>query len=312
MTRDPVDRADDTDLIDGGYLYLARAFFESRIWVGLKSSHIIVALACLFLAVWKDTTVKIDDVGEVHLKRGQFWLTQNRLAKRCPKDVTRRVIRRALQNLRRLDFLRLKTVHAAGQGAVPAYTLGTICNYRRYQDPSLYTGQGAGHAAGQHKKEVHKNASSVKAMSSDFIPWAKELIEDWNRTIARSPATIKISAVIWDDHGELPLGLTRMKHLAARFQEPMFVLNRDRIFAGILKSALLSGRLIGKRTGKYRNFRASFTWLIQNTDNYRFVLEGQYEDGPAQGDKPSGLRPKPGKYSGLGVRKKGELNDKLF
>ena len=94
--------------------------------------------------------------------------------------------------------------------------------------------------------------------SNKDSPPCKEIIEAYNSTC--TPAGLQVAH----------LTQSRRQQIATRWKEPVFRENYKAIFDKTAKSAYLCGRR--------SDWKASFSWLITNEENYTKVWEGNYDD----------------------------------
>ncbi len=146
--------------VDEGFIVLYRAMMESWLW-RLSPSDFKIAVACIFLANWEDRKW-FDGKKLMTIPRGSFVSSTEKLAKKCGKGITRKMIRGALSRLEVAEFLILGT--RKGQ----AYTVVTIVNYEEYQKVRRKMGQDEGQArAKQGPGEGHN--ITIKPFNQDSM-----------------------------------------------------------------------------------------------------------------------------------------------
>jgi len=172
--------------VNDGKIWLHRKILDSDLWA-LPSAHIIVALVCLLKANWEDRMVR----GLV-IRRGQ-WLTHREdIAGCCPKDVTERVVRRALSNLAKLGFLVREVVFISGR----RFLLVTICKYNEYQTSNARAVRSTVRSTVRERSDggplaVRTLTEEVKegeeGKETNKLPLARELVDLWHTTCPTRP-----------------------------------------------------------------------------------------------------------------------------
>lgn len=118
---------------DAGFIVLHRKAMQSWLWQ-ISDGDFKLAMTCLLMANWQSGKW-FDGAKMVHVERGSFITSAEKLATRCGPGFTRKKVRGGLARLQAAEFLKLGTQQ--GQ----KWTLVTIENYSKYQDKPEAVGQ---------------------------------------------------------------------------------------------------------------------------------------------------------------------------
>ena len=137
-----------------------------------------------------------------------------------------------------------------------------LCKWETYQKVSHPTESIIPDPTGR-KTRVSKPKTEKETIKQNITAKGiKDVIEIWNKIMKDK----KIGNIISIDSGT-----PRFKHLQARFGEPSFVINYEKIFKFVAASQFCNGK-------NDKNWILSFDWLISNGGNYIKVLEDKYKD----------------------------------
>jgi len=237
--------------VDGGYVFLHRRILDSDLWC-LRSHQIIIAEICLLKAVWKDCVVR-----GVPLNRGQ-WLTHySTIHELCPKGVSIRQVRRAIETLSdsKVGFLDTQVVTRFGR----RWLLLTVNNYEGYQAPGLITGTGVSTRSGtQGADEGQSGGTTIKEEVKEVEEVKKE----------------RIASVAFQDHWNSHPSL---QHVRTMTKDRRARLNRRaayKDFCDHWQEAVTALSQSPFHTGQNeRGWRADVDWFLRNDTNWAKALE---------------------------------------
>lgn len=108
----------------GGYVLLWRKYMNSDLWAETTTLHKTLVMVLLMKATWQRADCIIDGARRT-LQPGELFRSERELAEYCGKDVTRKMVRLALNRLEMLGFIRLARFKKG--------TLISIVNWETYQ-----------------------------------------------------------------------------------------------------------------------------------------------------------------------------------
>lgn len=123
-------------MAEGNWIKLYRKMIDDPIFVNSTGPQVKVLMTVMFLAAW--TPKKWDVLGhEFTIQPGEVFISSLELARRAGDDVSRKVVRGALERFEKLGFW---TIHRTKRGA-----LIHIVNWGKYQPYEGDEGQSMGH-----------------------------------------------------------------------------------------------------------------------------------------------------------------------
>lgn len=235
-----------------GWVRLWRRILKSRLWCWCSSKQITVAECCVIKAAWEDTVVQ-----GIPVRRGQ-WLTHyEEIANLCPKDVTYRVARQAVETLskRKIEFLGREHVSYHGRH----FVLLTVINYDTYNPTSTPIGSDHGSDHGT------LSAGGRQAVGTAI---KEEVKEDQELKEPRIPPVAFQEA--WNSHPSLP-------HIRIMTKDRKARLNRRaayKDFRDNWQEAITALSQSPWHTGQNdRGWKADVDWFLKNDTNWAKALE---------------------------------------
>ncbi|MCC3868933.1 hypothetical protein [Terrisporobacter mayombei] len=113
-----------------GYIKLHRKIKDSPLWQSCKPERKVILITILLMANHKEKTIILDSTREkITLLPGQFVTSRSKLAKECGKGISEQMVRSALVDFQKHNFLTKESTSESTKG----YTLITIKNWELYQ-----------------------------------------------------------------------------------------------------------------------------------------------------------------------------------
>ena len=132
----------------------------------------------------------------------------------------------------------------------------------------------------KNKKEDVDMVTPTEDTSSDALP-SEELSSGTSSATSSGATSEQMTTLVEQWNNTVPRKVNRLtpwriEHLAARMAEVGFVENFSVIAAKVAASDFLSGK---KPSKDKRDWKATFDWVIKDSENWVKVFEGKYDNG---------------------------------